>query len=67
MSDLFGNHIVGFPTRWLKLSCPRRHSTWKFIYGLMRGGIRKENTKIITKIYNFETITQFKKCKNLKV
>ena len=19
MSDLFGNHIVGFPTRWLKL------------------------------------------------
>ena len=21
MSDLFGNHIVGFPTRWLKYPC----------------------------------------------
>ena len=22
MSDLFGNHIVGFPTRWLMFSTP---------------------------------------------
>ena len=25
MSDLFGNHIVGFPTRWLKRETHLRH------------------------------------------
>ena len=49
MLDLFGNHIVGFPTRWLIyvtnrkiniLRCPRQNAVvlrLEFLYGLNAG------------------------------
>ena len=40
MSDLFGNHIVGFPTRWLKclitLSYMTTQNMYSYIYHLQK-------------------------------
>ena len=40
------------------------HYPEKFIMGLRRDAIKKENAEIVMKMYYFETITQLKKCKN---